>query len=120
MEKLKNNIIGIVSLLGVVGAIGSGFTVYGMFEQRLQTLESRDYVIEQVVDLQPAYDKLDTAKEVLATKISEQGRIWNTDVARLTDSISDNKTNLEVVKKQIELLGLEIDEIKLENDNPLR
>jgi hypothetical protein len=56
----------------------------------------------------------------LATKISEQGRVWNTDVARLTDSISDNKTNLEVVKKQIELLGLEIDEIKLENDNPLR
>jgi hypothetical protein len=36
MEQLKNNLAGIVSLIGVIGAIGAGFTTYGKFENELE------------------------------------------------------------------------------------
>ena len=52
MDKLKNNLAGIVSLIGVVGAIGAGFTTYGqlittisVLEEKITDLESKEYVV---------------------------------------------------------------------------
>jgi hypothetical protein len=119
MEQLKNNLAGIVSLIGVIGAIGAGFTTYGKFENRLEQLEGREYVIVQETDLEPVYEKIETAKDLFREKLGESNRVWNTDSARIAENISTNKTNLEVLKKQVELLELKIEEIELENSNPL-
>jgi hypothetical protein len=123
MEQLKNNLLSnltsIASLIGVVGAIAAGFTTYGKFENRLEQLESREYVIVQETDLDPVYDKIETAKDLFREKLGESNRVWNTDSARIAENISTNKTNLEVLKKQVELLELKIEEIELENSNPL-
>ena len=65
MDKLKNNLAGIVSLIGVVGAIGAGFTTYGqlittisVLEEKITDLESKEYVVNETVDLTDINNKI--------------------------------------------------------------
>lgn len=119
IELIKKHISSLIAVISSIGVIGSGFYAYGMFENRLVQLETREYVITQEVNLEPVYNKIETAKDLFREKLSESNRVWNTDSARITDNISDNKTNIEVLKKEVELLKLKIEEIELENSNPL-
>ena len=119
IELIKKHISSLIAVISSIGVIGSGFYAYGMFENRLVQLETREYVITQEVDLEPVYNKIETTKDLFREKLSESNRVWNTDSARITDNISDNKTNIEVLKKEVELLKLKIEEIELENSNPL-
>jgi len=136
MERLKNNIAGIVSLIGVVGAIGAGFTTYGMFENRLSQLENAEYVINQTVDLQPVYEKIDevengliqrqdglvekidSAKDVLLNRQGEKVREINTAISTVKNDVSTMETDITLNIKEIELLRLRIDEIELKEKNP--
>lgn len=119
IELIKKHISSVIAVISSIGVIGSGFYAYGMFENRLVQLETREYVITQEVDLEPVYNKIEMAKDLFREKLGESNRVWNTDSARITDNISDNKTNIEVLKKEIELLKLKIEEIELQNSNPL-
>ena len=125
-------------IIGVVSAIGGGFYAWGVFENRIAQLENAEFTITQTVDLQPVYekidlveggliqrqdgfvDKIDSAKDVLMQRQSEKVREINTNIAKLSDLANDNGTNLEVLNKELELLKLKIEEIELNNTNPLR
>ena len=119
IDTIKKHFSIVITLITSISVIGSGFYAYGMFENRLAQLESREYVIMQEVDLEPVYNKIETAKDLFREKLGESNRVWNTDSARIVENISTNKTNLEVLKKEVELLQLKIEEIELENSNPL-
>lgn len=119
IDTIKKHFSIVITLITSISVIGSGFYAYGMFENRLVQLETREYVITQEVDLEPVYNKIEMAKDLFREKLGESNRVWNTDSARITDNISDNKTNIEVLKKEIELLKLKIEEIELQNSNPL-
>jgi hypothetical protein len=115
MEKLKNNLAGIVSLIGVVGAIGAGFTTYGQLlanisalEEKVNELSARQYVINETVDLTDTNNKININYESTLDRISD-----------IKQSLSDNKNNLEIIKTRLDLIDKQIEGIKKDNKNPL-
>ena len=48
MDKLKQNLGSIVTLIAMVGAIGGGFVKYGEIVTKLEVLEKKEYSFETV------------------------------------------------------------------------
>ena len=115
MDKLKNNLAGIVSLIGVVGAIGAGFTTYGQLlgsistlEEKVSDLESRQYVINETVDLTDTNNKINDNYISLVDRIEE-----------IKQDISDSKNNLGIIKTRLDLIDTQIQAMENEKKNPL-
>ena len=95
MVKGKNNIDMIKSwipIIGVVIALGGGFIKYGEIKTQLKSLSEIS-----APDLTP-----------LAKAIGDNKQF-----------ISNNMTDLAVLEKEIELLKLQLEEIKVNTTNPL-
>ena len=82
MGKLKEQLVGIAALIGVLGAIGAGFIKYGEVMSKLDSLEA-----------------------------------FNPDP--IMQVIGNNKQNIAVLEKTIQVLELEIQELKESSKNPL-
>tara|TARA_R100000700_G_scaffold32350_1_gene39727 strand:- start:133 stop:486 length:354 start_codon:yes stop_codon:yes gene_type:complete len=115
MDKLKNNLAGIVSLIGVVGAIGAGFTTYGQLlgnisslEEKVSELESRQYVINETVDLTETNDKINDNYVSLVDRIE-----------LMKQDINDSKNNLGIIKTRLDLIDTQIQAMENEKKNPL-
>jgi len=115
MEKLKNNLAGIVSLIGVVGAIGAGFTTYGQLlanieslEEKVSELNAKQYVINETVDLTDTNNKINDNYESTLDRISD-----------IKQGLSDNKNNLEIIKTRLDLIDAQLKAIESSNKNPL-
>jgi len=94
MGKIKDQLAGIAALIAAIVAIGGGFTKYGEITTRLNEIEGRssvDYSAEIAV-LEEKVDSLST----------EHGH-----------------TKILVNEKEIELLKVQIEEIKVSTSNPL-
>jgi|TARA_R100001440_G_scaffold20616_1_gene34292 hypothetical protein len=115
MDKLKNNLAGIVSLIGVVGAIGAGFTTYGQLlgsisslEEKVSDLESRQYVINETVDLTETNDKINDNYVSLVDRIE-----------LMKEDVNASKNNLGIIKTRLDLIDTQIQAMENENKNPL-
>ena len=115
MDKLKNNLAGIVSLIGVVGAIGAGFTTYGQLlgsisslEEKVSDLESRQYVINETVDLTETNDKINDNYVSLVDRIE-----------LMKEDVNASKNNLGIIKTRLDLIDAQIQAMENENKNPL-
>jgi hypothetical protein len=103
MGKLKDQLAGIAALIAAVVAIGGGFATYGKLTEKINVLESRssiDYsaqiaVLEEKVT---ALESVDTSHE---------------------HPITHDHTKSLVNAKEIELLKVQIEEIKISTSNPL-
>jgi len=103
MGKLKDQLAGIAALIAAVVAIGGGFATYGKLTEKINVLESRssiDYsaqiaVLEEKVT---ALESVDTSHE---------------------HPITHDHTKSLVNAKEIELLKVRIEEIKISTSNPL-
>lgn len=82
MDKIKQNLEKIVVWVGLIGAIGGGFTVYGEMNQKINSLEGLD-------------------------------------LAPLEKQLASQNTKIEVLNKTIQVLELEIKELKANSKNPL-
>ena len=94
MGKIKDQLAGIAALIAAIVAIGGGFTKYGEITTRLNEIEGRssvDYSAEIAV--------LEEKVNALST---EHGH-----------------TKILVNEKEIELLKVQIEEIKVSTSNPL-
>jgi|TARA_E500000178_G_scaffold281274_1_gene281546 hypothetical protein len=89
VNKIKENAANIVAIIGVVGTIGAGFTVYGQMQEQLNSLAG--------LDLNP-----------LVKEIAEQNV-----------KIEKQNQKIAVLDKTIQVLELEIKELKASNKNPL-
>ena len=94
MDKIKNQLAGVAALLGVIAAIGGGFVKYGEITTKLDALESAG------------------------------GTDWSAQIAVLEEkvnalSVDHGHTKILVNEKEIELLKVQIEEIKLKSSNPL-
>ena len=94
MDKIKNQLAGVAALLGVIAAIGGGFVKYGEITTKLDALENAS------------------------------GTDWSAQIAVLEEKVNalsadHGHTKILVNEKEIELLKVQIEELKVKSSNPL-
>ena len=97
---IKDQLAGIAALIAAIVAIGGGFVKYGEVMTKLDTIESRNTV-----------------------DYSAQIAVLEEKVAKLSDELSGatnhGHTKMLVNEKEIDLLQVQIEEIKVNTSNPL-
>ena len=100
---IKDQLAGIAALIAAIVAIGGGFAKYGELTQKINALE----IASKKVDL--------SIVAVLEEKIT---KLESVDTSH-EHPVTHNHTKSLVNEKQIELLQVQIDEIKESTSNPL-
>ena len=109
---LKDQLAGIAALIAAIVAIGGGFVKYGEITTKLDAIEARE---ETVVDT----SAMESAIAVLEEKVAKLENVEGVDLSSLEDGLGQNKTKSLVNAKEIELLKVQIEEIKVSTSNPL-
>ena len=109
MDKIKGQLAGVAALLGVIAAIGGGFVKYGEIVTKLDALESSGSVdySAQIAVLEEKVNALENMDTSHTHKVGEHKHEEHSHTATLIN------------KKEIELLKVQIEEIKVKSSNPL-
>ena len=108
MKNIKDQLAGVAALIGVLAAIGGGFIKYGEVMTKIDVLESASKGIDM---------SFLSEIKVLEEKVS---KLESADTTHSHDtSHTHNNTAIKVVEKEIELLKVQIEEIKVSTSNPL-
>jgi len=105
---LKDQLAGIAALIAAIVAIGGGFVKYGEITTKLDAIEAREQV---VVDT----SAIESSIAVLQEKVSA---LESVDTS-YEHPVTHNHTKSLVNAKEIELLKVQIEEIKVSTSNPL-
>ena len=97
--KLKDQLAGIAALIAAIVAIGGGFVKYGEIMTKLDVLSE-----QSGPDLTPLAQQIGNNQKMISENLG---------------AISDNAKSSAVLQKEIELLKLQIEEIKVSTSNPL-
>ena len=97
--KLKDQLAGIAALIAAIVAIGGGFVKYGEIMTKLDVLSE-----QTGPDLTPLAQQIGNNQKMISENLG---------------TISDNAKSSAVLQKEIELLKLQIEEIKVNTSNPL-
>ena len=115
MKNLKDQLAGIAALIAAIVAIGGGFVKYGELTTKLDALEAQE---QSVVDT----SGIESAIAVLEEKVS---KLENADTSH-SHEVGEHKHDTEhshtvslINKKEIDLLKVQIEEIKVSTKNPL-
>ena len=96
---IKDQLAGIAALIAAIVAIGGGFVKYGEIQTKLDVLSE-----QTGPDLTPLAQQIGSNQKNISVNISD---------------ISDNAKSNAVLEKEIELLKLQLEEIKVNTSNPL-
>ena len=106
MDKIKGQLAGVAALLGVIAAIGGGFVKYGEIVTKLDALEGASGGTDWSAQI-----------AVLEEKV---GALENADTSHTHNtSHSHDSTAVKILEKEIQLLKVQIEEIKVKSSNPL-
>ena len=105
---LKAQLAGIAALIAAIVAIGGGFVKYGEITTKLDAIEAREQV---VVDT----SAIESSIAVLQEKVSA---LESVDTSH-EHPVNHDHTKSLVNAKEIELLKVQIEEIKVSTSNPL-
>ena len=105
---LKDQLAGIAALIAAIVAIGGGFVKYGEITTKLDAIEAREQV---VVDT----STIESSIAVLQEKVSALESVDTTHEHPVTHDHTKSLVNA----KEIELLKVQIEEIKVSTSNPL-
>ena len=97
--KLKDQLAGIAALIAAIVAIGGGFVKYGEIMTKLDVLSE-----QSGPDLTPLAQQIGNNQKMISDNVG---------------LISNNAKSSAVLQKEIELLKLQIEEIKVSTTNPL-
>ena len=89
---LKDQLAGVAALIAAIVAIGGGFVKYGEITTKLDALSE-----QTAPDLTPLAAEVGNAK----------------------NGVAQNQTNIAVLEKEVELLKIQLQEIKVSTSNPL-
>ena len=129
MGKLKDQLAGIAALVAAIVAIGGGFIKYGEIVTKLDAIEARE---QTTVDT----SAIESSIAVLEEKVSKLENVDTSHTHKLVDHKHDlvehkhdliehdhpvdhTHTKTLVNEKEIELLKVQIEEIKVKSSNPL-
>ena len=109
MQNLMTKLTSYASLVGVIGAISGGAMWIGELTTRLEAVESKEFVVNETVDLSEVHQKIaDLDKEV-------QG-----DLNILATKIEALKSEIAINKAGIDYLEAKTDELETKFGNPLQ
>ena len=97
MGKIKDQLAGIAALIAAIVAIGGGFVKYGEITTKLDSLSQ-----QTAPDLTPLAAEIGKAQDGVESVDTQHGH-----------------TKILVNEKEIELLKVQIEEIKVSTSNPL-
>ena len=122
MGKLKDQLAGIAALIAAIVAIGGGFVKYGEIITKLDAIESRE---QSTVDT----SAIESSIAVLEEKVSKLENVDTShthefvqhkhDLVKHDHPVEHSHTKTLVNEKEIELLKVQIEEIKVKSTNPL-
>ena len=122
MGKLKDQLAGIAALIAAIVAIGGGFVKYGEIVTKLDAIEAQEH---STVDT----SGIESAIAVLEEKVSKLENVDTShthefvqhkhDLVRHDHPVDHGHTKTLVNEKEIELLKVQIEEIKVKSTNPL-
>ena len=105
---IKDQLAGIAALIAAIVAIGGGFVKYGEVMTKLDVLTKASKTVDKV------------SIEMVAVLQEKVKKLENADTSHEHDtSHAHDKTEIKVVEKEIELLKIQIEEIKVSTSNPL-
>ena len=118
---IKDQLAGIAALIAAIVAIGGGFVKYGEITTKLDAIEAREQVIvdtsaieSSIAVLQEKVTALENKKEVVVDLSSIES-----DISDIDSGLAKTKTKSLVNATEIELLKVQIEEIKVSTSNPL-
>jgi hypothetical protein len=105
---IKDQLAGIAALIAAIVAIGGGFVKYGEVMTKLDVLTKASKTVDKV------------SIEMVAVLQEKVETLENADTSHEHNtSHAHDKTEIKVVEKEIELLKIQIEEIKVSTSNPL-
>ena len=99
---IKDQLAGIAALIAAIVAIGGGFVKYGEITTKLDAIEAREQVVVDTSGIESGIAVLQEKVKTLESVDTEHGH-----------------TKMLVNEKEIELLKVQIEEIKESTSNPL-
>ena len=118
---IKDQLAGIAALIAAIVAIGGGFVKYGEITNKLDAIEAREQVVidtsaieSSIAVLQEKVTALENKKEVVVDLSGIES-----DISSIDSGLAKTKTKGLVNAKEIELLKIQIEEIKVSTSNPL-
>ena len=103
MDKIKGQLAGVAALLGVIAAIGGGFVKYGEIVTKLDALESASGGTDWSAQIAVLEEKVNGLENIDTSHTHEE----------------HSHTISLINKKEIDLLKIQIEEIKVKASNPL-
>ena len=124
MGKLKDQLAGVAALVAAIVAIGGGFIKYGEITTKLDALQAASMEVDKVsIEMVTANEKdIGFLKQEIAELKSAEGvdiSGLEVDISGLEEGLANFKTKAMVNSKEIELLKIQIEEIKVSTSNPL-
>ena len=107
---IKDQLAGIAALIAAIVAIGGGFVKYGEVMTKLDVLTKASKTVDKV-----SIEMVAVLQEKVTALESQEG----VDISGLEDGLNQNKIKSLVNAKEIELLKVQIEEIKVSTSNPL-
>ena len=115
MGKLKDQLAGIAALVAAIVAIGGGFIKYGEIVTKLDAIEARE---QSTVDT----SAIESSIAVLEEKVSKLENVDTSHTHKLVKHdhpVDHGHTKTLINEKEIDLLKVQIEEIKVSTSNPL-
>ena len=119
---LKDQLAGIAALIAAIVAIGGGFIKYGEITTKLDALEAQE---QSVVDT----SAIESSIAVLEEKVSKLENVDTShthefvqhkhDLVEHEHPVDHSHTKTLINEKEIDLLKVQIEEIKVSTSNPL-
>ena len=118
---IKDQLAGIAALIAAIVAIGGGFVKYGEITTKLDAIEAREQIVidtsaieSGIAVLQEKVAALENKEEVVIDLSGIESNI-----SGIESGLAQTKTKSLVNEKEIELLKVQIEEIKVSTSNPL-
>jgi len=122
MGKLKDQLAGIAALIAAVVAIGGGFIKYGEIVTKLDAIEAQEHstvdtsaIESQIAVLEEKVSKL----ENVDTSHTHEFVQHKHDLVEHEHPVDHGHTKTLINEKEIDLLKVQIEEIKVKSTNPL-
>ena len=117
MGKLKDQLAGVAALVAAIIAIGGGFIKYGEITTKLDALKAASMKVDKVsIEMVTANQKdIGFLKQEIAELKSKEG----VDISGIEEGLANFKTKAAINSAEIELLKVQIEEIKVSTSNPL-